>query len=153
MRKSLLHLPIAVALLYGSTLRAQHSATTILVKSLTAAPNTDNITGTQTMVVNRSHVLKDKVDGAGTLYVSLEKSDVAGLTNTEVAQRLASTSVLPQKNVRTVDVDIDIDHPLFVTTTGEQPFMIGTTILDGKVNSALQVNSFITLGELKITKK
>jgi hypothetical protein len=143
------------AVLCGPGLWAQRAAgvsTAAVVQPVTTAPSTDNITGTQTMIVNRSRVLGDKVDGTGTRYFSVADSDLAGKTPAEVAQRLTPAAVTPQQNVKTMDVVVNLDHPLFVTTTGKEPFMIGTSIIDGKVKD-LTVNSEITLGELKITKK
>jgi hypothetical protein len=168
MKRSLLLLNIAIALVSGSTLRGQHVApisTTGLVKSLTAAPNTDNVTGTQTMIVNRAHVLKDRVDAEGDLYFFRRYSDVAGKPPQDIEALLTPAPVTPQQKVRTMNLVVDIDHPLFIvtsksssssarkTTDGTTPFMIGTTIIDGKVSRDLQVNSFITLDELKITNK
>jgi hypothetical protein len=135
-----------------------------LVKSLTAAPNTNNITGTQMMIVNRAHSLKDKVDGEGTRYFSRRYSDVAGKPPEEIEALLTPAPATPQQKVRTMNVVVDIEHPLFIvtskssstssrnTTDGTAPFMIGTTIIDGKVFRDFRANSFITLGELKITK-
>ena len=102
------------------------------------------------MVVNRSRVLADKVDGAGTRYFSVRDSDLAGKTPAQVTQRLTPTAVTPQQNVKTLDIVVALDRPLFVTTTGKAPFAIGTAILDGKVKD-LQVNSNINLREVKIT--
>ena len=146
---------IALALLCESALWGQQTAnvpTAAVVKPVTAAPSTGNITGTQTMIINRSRVLGDKVDGAGTRYFSVTDSDLAGKKSDEIARRLSPTVVTPQQKVKTMDVVVDVEHPLFVTTTGKEPFTIGTTIVDGKLKD-LQVNSDITLGELKITKK
>ena len=109
--------------------------------------NTDNITGTQTMIVNRFRVLKDKIDGGDHRYFAVTAAKAA----TDAA-RLTPAPVTPQQKVRVMDIVVDIEHPLFVRTGGKTPFTIGTAILDGKVRD-LQVNSKITLGELKITKK
>jgi hypothetical protein len=153
MKKSLLAFNTAVAVVCGSALWGQRAVNvSAVVKPLTVAPSTDNITGTQTMIVNRSRVLLDNVDGAGTRYFSVKDSDLVGKTPAEVAERLTPTAVTPQQKVKTMDVVVDIEHPLFVTTTGKDPFTIGTTIIEGKVRN-IQANSDITLGELKITKK
>jgi len=77
------------------------------------------------MVVNRSRVLGDKVDGAGTRYFSLRDSDLVGKTPAQVTQRLTPTVVTPQQSVKTLDIVVDLDRPLFVTTTGKAPFAIG----------------------------
>ena len=146
---------IALALLCESALWGQKAAnvpTAAVVKPVTATPGTGNITGTQTMIVNRSRVLGDKVDGAGTRYFSVTNSDLAGKKPSEVAQRLTPTVVTPQQKVKTMDIVVDVERPLFVTTTGKEPFTIGTTIVEGNLKD-LQVNSNITLGPLKITKK
>ncbi len=145
----------AIAVLCEPALWGQHAAnvsTTAVVKPVTASPSAGNITGTQTMIINRSRVLGDKVDGAGTRYFSATTSDLAGKKPSEVAQRLTPTVVTPQQKVKTMDVVVDVEHPLFVTTTGKEPFTIGTTIVEGNLKD-LQVNSDITLGPLKITKK
>jgi hypothetical protein len=156
MKKYLLALNTAVALVTGSALLGQRAvtlSTTALVKPLTAVPSIDDITGTQTMIVNRSRVLKDKADGEGTRYFSsVSNSGIADKTTEEVERLMTPTAVTPQQKVRTMDIVIDIKRPLFVAATGKVPFMIGTTIIEGKVKN-LQVNSYITLGELKITKK
>ena len=155
MNKPLLILNTAVSFIYGPTLWSQHTptiSTTALVKPLTGAPTMDNITGTLTMIVNRSRVLKNKVDGAGTRYFSVTDSDLVGKTRAEVVERVTPSVVTPQQKARTMDVLVNIGHPLFVTNAGKTPFMIGTAIIEGKVHE-LQVNSNITLGELKINKK
>ena len=142
-----------IALAFGLPLRGQHSAAiaaSAVVKPLAEAPNTDNITGTQTMIVNRFRVLKDKVDGERTRYFAVTGSYAAKAATD--AARLTPAPVTPRQNVRVMDIVVDIEHPLFVRTGGKTPFTIGTAILDGKVRD-LQVNSKITLGELKITKK
>jgi hypothetical protein len=75
-----------------------------------------------------------------------------GKTPAQVTQRLTPTVVTPQQNVKTLDIVVALDRPLFVTTTGKAPFAIGTAILDGKLKD-LQVNTNITLPEVKITRK
>jgi hypothetical protein len=150
MKNSVLSLIAVIAVLGGGTLRGQHTAK--VPAAAVATPVPESIAGTLTMVVNRSRVLGDKVDGAGTRYFSLRDSDLVGKTPAQVTQRLTPTVVTPQQSVKTLDIVVDLDRPLFVTTTGKAPFAIGTAILDGKVKD-LQVDSNISLQEVKITRK
>jgi len=144
-----------IAILGGATLWGQHAAkvpASAVANSMATTPAPETIAGTLTMVVNRSRVLADKVDGAGTRYFSVRDSDLVGKTPAQVTQRLTPTVVTPQQNVKTLDIVVAVDRPLFVTTTGKAPFAIGTAILDGKVKD-LQVDSNISLQEVKITRK
>lgn len=155
MKNSALRLIAAVAVLGGATLRGQQTAkvpSAALARPVATTPMPAAITGTLTMVVNRSRVLADKIDGSGTRYFSVRDSDLAGKTPAQVIQRLTPAQVTPQQNVKTLDIVVAVDRPLFVTTTGQAPFAIGTAILDGKVKD-LQVNSNISLREVKITRK
>ncbi len=155
MTNSALSLISVIAILGGATLRGQHTAKVPAVAVATpvgTTPVPETIAGTLTMVVNRSRVLADKVDGAGTRYFSVTDSDLAGKTPAQVIQRLTPSVVTPQQNVKTLDIVVALDRPLFVTTTGKVPFAIGTAILDGKLKD-LQVNTNITLPEVKITRK
>jgi len=155
MKNSAWFLIEAIAILGGATLRGQHAAKVpraTAPKPVIATPAPKTIAGTLTMVVNRSRVLADKVDGAGTRYFSVRDSDLAGKTPAQVAQRLAPAAVTPQQNVKTLDIVVAIDRPLFINTPAKTPFAIGTAILEGKVND-LQVNSSISLRAIKITKK
>jgi hypothetical protein len=145
----------ATALLCGSVLWGQRVTAVskaAVVKPVTVSPRANNITGTQTLIINRSRVLLDSVDGAGNRYFSVRDSDLTGKTPVEVVRRLTPTPVTPEQKVKTMNIVIDIERPLFVTTTGQETFMIGTTVVDGNVRD-LQVNSDITLGTVKITKK
>jgi len=155
MTNSALSLISVIAILGGATLRGQHTAKVPAVAVATPVATTpvpETIAGTLTMVVNRSRVLADKVDGAGTRYFSVTDSDLAGKTPAQVIQRLTPSVVTPQQNVKTLDIVVALDRPLFVTTTGKVPFAIGTAILDGKLKD-LQVDTNITLPEVKITRK
>jgi hypothetical protein len=155
MKNSALSFIAAIAVLGGGTLRGQHTAkvpAAAVATPVAATPVPESIAGTLTMVVNRSRVLGDKVDGAGTRYFSVRDSDLVGKTPAQVAQRLTPTVVTPQQSVKTLDIVVDLNRPLFVTTTGKTPFAIGTAILDGKVKD-LQVDINISLQEVKITRK
>ena len=155
MEKSAAMFLTVTAILGGPALWGQRSASAAagaVVKPVTTAPSTDNITGTEKMIENRSVVLKDKADGSGTRYFYVKDSDLAGKTQAEIVQRLTPIAVTPQQKVKTMDVVVDVERPLFVTTEGKQPFTIGTTIVEGNVKD-LRVNSDIKLGEVKITKK
>ncbi|QOY88167.1 hypothetical protein [Paludibaculum fermentans] len=155
MRNSILRLVLAIAILGGAMLRGQHTTKVlgaVVAKPVATTALPVTIAGTLTMVVNRSRVLGEKVDGSGTRYFSVRDSDLVGKTPAQVAQRLAPAVVTPKENVRTLEIVVDLERPLFVTTTGKAPFAIGTAILDGKLNN-LQVNTNITLGEVKITRK
>jgi hypothetical protein len=155
MKNSALSLISAIAILGGAPLQGQHTANVpgaAVAKPVATTPLPETVAGTLTMVVNRSRVLGDKVDGSGTRYFSVRDSDLVGKTPAQVTQRLTPTVVTPQQNVKTVDIVVALDRPLFVTTTGKAPFAIGTAILDGKLKD-LQVNTDITLREVKITRK
>ena len=155
MKNSTPGLIAAIAILGAATLRGQPAAkvpAAAVAKPVATTPLPESIAGTLTMVVNRSRVLGDKVDGAGTRYSSVRTSDLAGKTPAQVTQLLTPVVVTPQQNVKTLDIVVALDRPLFVNTTGKAPFAIGTAILDGKVKD-LQVNSSISLGEVKITRK
>jgi hypothetical protein len=154
MKISNLSLIAAIAMLGGAELRGQQTAKvpTAATNPVATTPVPETIEGTLTMMVNRARVLGDKVDGAGTRYFSVNDSYLAGKTPAEVIQRLTPPAVTPQQHVRTLDIVVALDRPLFVTTTGKAPFAIGTALLDGKVND-LQVNSNINLEELTITRK
>ena len=155
MKNSAFGLIAAIAVLGAATLRGQHTAkvpAAVVVAPVATTPVPETITGTLTMVVNRSRVLGDKVDGAGIRYFSLRDIDLAGKTPAQVTQRLTPAVVTPQQNVKTLDIVVAIDHPLFVTTSGKAPFAIGTAILDGKVKD-LRVNSNVSLREVTITRK
>jgi hypothetical protein len=155
MRNSILRLVLAIAILGGVMLRGQHTTKglgAVVAKPVATTPVPETIAGTLTMVVNRSRVLGDRVDGSGTRYFSVRDSDLIGKTPAQVAQRLAPSVVTPKENVRTLEIVVELDRPLFVSTTGKEPFAIGTAILDGKLKD-LQVNTNITLREVKITRK
>jgi hypothetical protein len=155
MNNSALGLIAAIAVLGVAELRGQHTAKVpgaAVANPVATTPVPETIAGTLTMVVNRSRVLGDKVDGAGTRYFSVTDSDLVGKTPAQIIQRLTPSVVTPQQNVKTLDIVVALDRPLFVTTTGKAPFAIGTAILDGKVKD-LQVNTNITLPEVKITRK
>jgi hypothetical protein len=155
MKNSILRSIAATAVLGGATLWGQRPArvpAAAVATPVATPPVPETIAETLTMVVNRSRVLGDKVDGAGTRYFSVTDADLAGKTPTQVTQRLTPSVVTPGQNVKTLDIVVALDHPLFVTTTGKTPFAIGTAILDGKLKD-LQVNTNITLPEVKITRK
>ena len=155
MKNSVLGLIAAIAVLGGATLRGQHTAKVpgaAVANPVATTPLPETIAGTLTMVVNRSRVLGDKVDGAGTRYFSVRDSDLVGKTPAQVTQRLTPTVVTPQQNVTTLAIVVALDRPLFVSTTGKAPFAIGTALLEGKLKD-LRVNTDITLSGVKITRK
>lgn len=144
-----------IAILGGATVRAQHATKALgnaVAKPVATTPVPVETTWTRTMVVNRSRVLGDKADGSGARYFSVRDLDLVGKTPAEVIERLAPAVVTPNENLKTLNIVVELDRPLFVTTTGTRPFAIGTAILDGKLKD-LQVNTNITLREVKITRK
>lgn len=144
-----------IAILGGATMRGQHTTKALgnaVAKPVATTTMTPATAWTRTMVVNRSRVLGDKADGSGARYFSVRDLDLAGKTPAQVAQRLTPAVVTPKENLKTLNIVVDLDRPLFVTTTGQVPFAIGTAILDGKLKD-LQVNTNITLREVKITRK
>jgi len=155
MKNSILRLVLAIAILCGATLRGQHTTKVlgaVVARPVATTPVPETIARTLTMVVNRSRVLGDKIDGSRTRYFSVRDSDLVGRTPAQITQLLTPAVVTPQQNVKTLDIVVALDRPLFVTTTGKAPFAIGTAILDGKLKD-LRVNTNITLREVKITRK
>jgi hypothetical protein len=155
MKKATITLIAIMPLLGGAELWGQQPVKALsatVAVSVATKPAPEPTAGTLTMVVNRARILGDKVDGAGTRYFAVRDSDLAGKTPAQVAERLAPAEVTPQQNVKTLDIVVALDHPLFVNTAGKEPFAIGTAILDGEMGN-LRVNSNIHLPEVKITRR
>jgi hypothetical protein len=143
MTKPILIILIAMMGCVESNMCAQNSAiagaATVLKESATFPPGT-NTPAMLVMIENRSRVLGSKMSADGTLYLAVTMKDVAGATPSEIIQRLSPTVNAP-KDLRNVQMVVDLPTPVILFDAGNQPVNIGTPRIQGAItNVNVQTN-------------
>lgn len=104
-------------------------------------------------IKNRARVLGDKSSASRTRYVSITDEDLRGAsTSQEVLKRLAPAPVKADQGIKRVEVVVDLEHPIFLRVPRDQIALVGTVLVEGRVND-LVVNSSIYKAHVTVTPK
>ncbi len=113
--------------------------------SATTADPAAIITDTDaTLIRNRAEVDKGRISAAGVKYISVNDSDLRGLTAQQELQRLTPSVITASDRVRSVELVIDLSKPITVVTSSRQPVMVGTVTVQGKDVHNITVDENIT---------
>jgi hypothetical protein len=126
----------ALLLAFGPALSAQQTTAPQTISAPLSATPTNMLAGanTRVMIENRARVFGDRVSGGGTRYFAVTDADLAGKTESQVANILSPT-LAPSQQVRQVDIVVDLHKPVTLTSTSPAPVTIGTVTASAPENN------------------
>lgn len=106
------------------------------------------------MIDNRARVYGNQTSASGTKYFSVTDSDLIAKTPSEVIQRLSPPPVRAGDGTRTMQIVVELRHPLTLYTDGTAEPNIGTAVVQASPSARpIEVHSYIFGADLTVMRK
>ena len=137
-------------------LRAQQPPripTDSLVRPATTASSGTYTASTLVMIENRARTLGNRSSASGTRYFAVTDGDLIGKTPDEVLKRLSPPVITSGAGLRQVDIVVDLQRPITLFPTADQPANVGTAIVQSSGLNNIAVNSIISGAQITVAPK